>query len=147
MVYYILRYNMLYNHHFEEVHTMRTKRVLVVDDVQFNLDYACEIIESLNKKYNTNILVETAQSVKEALDKIITYDPYDGMIVDMNLTDGTGTDIAKAALKKSESTRIAALTIYPSKYEDEKCFFDLFLKKPLSPSEYREGLKHLLYID
>jgi CheY-like chemotaxis protein len=126
---------------------MRTKRVLIVDDVQFNIDYAIEVIESLNKKYNLKILPETANSVKEALDKIITYDPYDGMIVDMNLSDGTGTDVAKAALKKSEKTRIAAITIYPSKYEDERCFFDLFLKKPLSPSEYREGLKHLLYID
>jgi CheY-like chemotaxis protein len=126
---------------------MRTKRILIVDDVQFNLDYANEIIESLHTKLGVNIVVDTAQSVKEALDKILTYEPYDGMIVDMNLSDGSGTDIAKAALKKSEETRIAALTIYPSKYEDERCFFDLFLKKPLSPSEYREVLKHLLYID
>ncbi len=125
---------------------MRTKRILIVDDVQFNIDYAIEVIESLNQKLGINLTVDTAQSVKEARDKIITYEPYDGMIVDMNLTDGSGTDIAKAALKKSEETRIAALTIYPSKYEDERCFFDLFLKKPLSPSEYREGLKHLLHI-
>ena len=125
---------------------MRTKRILIVDDVQFNIDYAIEVIESLNKKLGINLTVDTAQSVKEALDKIITYEPYDGMIIDMNLTDGSGTDIAKAALKKSEETRIAALTIYPSKYEDDRCFFDLFLKKPLSPSEYREGLKHLLHI-
>jgi CheY-like chemotaxis protein len=126
---------------------MRTKRILIVDDVQFNLDYANEIIESMNQKYGTNILVDSAQSVKEARDKIITYERYDAMIVDMNLSDGTGTDVAKAALKKSEETRIAALTIYPSKYEDDRCFFDLFLKKPLSPSEYREGLKRLLYLD
>jgi len=126
---------------------MRTKRILIVDDVQFNIDYAVEIIESLNEKMSVNFTIDTAQSVKEALDKIITYEPYDGMIIDMNLTDGTGTDVAKAALKKSEETRIAALTIYPSKYEDDRCFFDMFLKKPLSPSEYREALKHLFHID
>jgi CheY-like chemotaxis protein len=126
---------------------MKTKRVLIVDDVPFNIDYAIEVIESLVSRHDVKVTIDTAQSVKEALDKIITYEPYDGMVVDMNLTDGSGTDIAKAALKKSEKTRIAALTIYPSKYEDERCFFDLFLKKPLSPSEYREGLKHLLYID
>ncbi|MEA3455567.1 MAG: response regulator [Campylobacterota bacterium] len=120
------------------------KRVLIVDDVEFNIEFEKEIIGSLADEMKVDIQIDIAYTVKEALDKISENDHYDGMIVDLNLPDGSGVDIAKAALKKSEDTRIAALTIYPSKYEEHKCFFDIFLRKPIAPHSFKENFARLL---
>lgn len=106
------------------------KRILIVDDVEFNIELEEKIIKSLMDELGIDIEIDTAYTVEEALSNIAENDRYDAMVIDMNLPDGSGVDIAKAALKKSEETRIAALTIYPSKYEDQRCFFDLFLRKP-----------------
>ena len=122
------------------------KRVLIVDDVQFNIEFEEQVIRSLMDEIDIDIEIEidTAYTVKEALGKIANNDRYDAMVIDMNLPDGSGVDIAKAALKKSKETRIAALTIYPSNYEDQRAFFDLFLKKPIMPSTYKQNFARLL---
>lgn len=123
---------------------MNMKRILLVDDVEFNLEFESKVIKSLMNETNLDISVDMASSVEEALDKITQNDPYDAMVIDMNLPDGDGVDIAKFALKKDESTRLAALTIYPSVYEHQRAFFDLFLKKPIMPQSYKENFAHLL---
>ena len=123
---------------------MNTKRILLVDDVEFNLEFESKVIKSLVNETNLDISVDMASSVEEALDKITQNEPYDAMVIDMNLPDGDGVDIAKFALKKDESTRLAALTIYPSIYEHQRAFFDLFLKKPIMPQSYKENFAHLL---
>jgi len=123
---------------------MESKKILLVDDVKFNIDYGKEIIQSVVEKVGIKIEIDTAHTVEKALAKIAENERYDAMIIDMNLPDGSGVHIAKVALKKSERTRIAALTIYPSKYKNESCFFDLFLRKPLAPEDYRQGFRHLL---
>jgi len=120
------------------------KRVLIVDDVEFNIEFEEKVIRSLMDERGIDIEIDTAYTIKEALSKIAENDRYDAMVVDMNLPDGSGVDIAKAALKKSEETRIAALTIYPSKYEDQRAFFDLFLRKPIMPSTYKANFARLL---
>jgi len=122
------------------------KRVLIVDDVEFNIELEEKIIKSLMNELGIDIEIDTAYTVEEALRNIAENDRYDAMVIDMNLPDGSGVDIAKAALKKSEKTRIAALTIYPSKYEDQRCFFDLFLKKPIMPEPYKQNFTRLLYL-
>ena len=123
------------------------KRVLIVDDVEYNIEFEGKVIESLMDELGIDIQIDTAYTVKEALSNIAKNDRYDAMVIDMNLPDGTGVDIAKAALKKSEETRIAALTIYPSKYEDQRCFFDLFLKKPIMPEVYKQNFGRLLRLE
>ena len=120
------------------------KRVLLVDDVEFNIEFETEIIHSLMVEAKVDIQIDIARSVGEALTQISRNNRYDAMVIDLNLPDGTGVDIAKAALKKSEETRIAALTIYPSKYEDQQCFFDIFLRKPIAPHSFRENFARLL---
>ena len=120
------------------------KRILIVDDVEFNIEFQKKVIKSLMDKIGVNIQIDTANAVEESLSLIVENDRYDAMVIDMNLPDGSGVDIAKAALRKSEETRIAALTIYPSKYEDERCFFDIFLRKPIMPEDYRENFGRLL---
>ncbi len=126
---------------------MTKKRVLIVDDVEFNIEFEEKVIRSLMDELEIDVQIDTAYTVKDALDKVAENDRYDAMVIDMNLPDGSGVDIAKAALKKSEETRIAALTIYPSKYEEQSCFFDIFLRKPIMPEEYKQNFGRLLRLD
>ncbi len=125
---------------------MESRRILLVDDVEFNIEFEDKVIQSFMKEKKIDIQIDTATCVEEALDKIAENPPYDAMIIDMNLPDGSGVEIAKAALKKSEETRLAALTIYPSMYENERAFFDLFLRKPIMPHSYKANFAHLLRI-
>lgn len=122
------------------------KRVLFVDDVQYNIEFETKVVESLQKDLDITIAVESANTIEEAKKLIENTMPYDAMIIDMNLPDGSGVEVAKAAFHKSEDTRLAALTIYPSKYQEYAAFFDLFLRKPIMPTDFKEALMRLLKI-
>ncbi len=121
------------------------KRMLIVDDIDFIVEFEGKVIDALAKELNIKIIVDVANTVSEALEKIVAHD-YDAMVVDMNLPDGSGVDIAKSALEKNENIRIAALTIYPNKYEEHRAYFDAFFKKPILPTSYKENLRHLLHV-
>lgn len=122
------------------------KRILIVDDVEFNIEFEEKVIKSLSDELNIDIKIDTALNLGDALEKIALNEYYDAMVIDMNLPDGCGTRIAKAAHAKSQKTRIAALTIYPSQYEKDRGFFDLFLKKPIMPDSYKIDLFRLLHM-
>lgn len=122
------------------------KNILVVDDIEFNIEFEEKVIKSLMDELDIGVQIDSAYTVTDALEKIEKNDPYDAIIIDMNLPDGTGTTIAKAARSKSDHTRTAALTIYPGTYEHERAFFDLFLKKPIMPDSYKQNLARLLYL-
>jgi len=122
------------------------KRILIVDDIEFNLELEEKIINSFQKEFGIDMEINKAYTVEEALTDITQNDVYDAMIIDMNLPDGSGTDIAKATLKKSTKTRIAALTIYPNKYHDQRDLFHLFWKKPIMPQPFKEHLMQLLQL-
>jgi len=119
--------------------------MLIVDDIDFIVEFEGKVIDALAKELNIKITVDVANTVSEALEKIVAND-YDAMVVDMNLPDGSGVDIAKSALEKNEDIRIAALTIYPNKYEEHRAYFDAFFKKPILPTSYKENLRHLLHV-
>jgi len=126
------------------VGTDMKKRVLVVDDVEFNLEFEQNLIMLYADEAGISVEVDTATTVREAKSKIENNELYDVMVIDMNLPDGSGVDIAKAALAKSDVTRIAAITIYPDKYESYHAYFDLFLKKPISPEIYKDDIAALM---
>jgi len=119
------------------------KRVLLVDDIEFILEFEAKVIESLEKELRHPILVEKAGSVREAKEKLEKR-VYDVAIVDMHLEDGSGSDIARMIRESGVKTRIAALTIYPERFEEQRENFDAYFKKPILPSVYKENLRILL---
>lgn len=123
------------------------KRILIVDDFRYNLEFEEKVIGLMVKEYNIAIDVESAMSVTEAKQKIIENSPYDIVIVDINLPDGSGIDIAKEASQKSRTTKIAALTLYPEEYEKASELFDLLLRKPIMPITYKQKFEQLLGIE
>ena len=121
------------------------KRVLIVDDVEFSRDFEKSLIEKVAKEVGIDLLIDFASSVNEATSKIENNkDGYDYFIIDMNLPDGIGADIAKVAKEFNKDAKIAAMTIYPSRYIKYKKLFDLYLHKPMKPENYKEKLISLL---
>ena len=125
---------------------MNEKRILIVDDVNFNIEFETKLIKNLMVGYRINVKIDEANSVKDALKMIDENENYDAMIIDMNLPDGSGVDIAKKARAKNEHTRLAALTIYPNEYEAERPYFDLFLKKPIMMDAFNQNFIRLLQL-
>jgi len=119
------------------------KNVLLVDDIAFILEFEEKVIESLEAELKYPIHVDKASSVKEA-EALLEKKHYDVAIVDMNLPDGSGSDIAQMIRERGADTRVAALTIYPERYEEEKGSFDAYFKKPILPTVYKENLRLLL---
>jgi len=121
--------------------------VLIVDDFKYNLEFEEKVIGLLVEEYNLAIKVDSAMSVAEAKRKILENRPYDIVIVDINLPDGSGIEIAKAAAEKHDATKVAALTLYPEEYENAADLFDLLLRKPIMPTTYKQKFEKLLEIE
>jgi len=122
-----------------------SKRILIVDDIDFIVEFEEKVIDALSKDISIKILVDKASNVKDALANIEKHH-YDAMVIDLNLPDGSGIDIAKSAQEKSKDTRIAALTIYPKDYEENNTYFDAFFKKPILPASYKQHVRKLLHV-
>ena len=121
------------------------KKILIVDDIDFIVEFEEKVIQTLAKELGIEIEVDSANTVMDANQKI-SENIYDAMVIDMNLPDGSGVEIAKVALEKNEETRIAALTIYPKKFEEHRAYFDAFFTKPILPTSYKQNLRELLHI-
>jgi len=122
------------------------KHILIVDDVEFNLDFESKLIHTFLNDIKMKADVKTAKSVAEAINMIDEYPPFDAIIIDMNLPDGSGVDVAKAARERHPKTRLAALTIYPNEYEKERPYFDLFMKKPIMIDSFQQNFLKLLQV-
>ena len=122
------------------------KRILIVDDIGFNIEFESQTIKKIMTELDIKVTVDEAHTVQDALNKIKKNALYDAMIIDIHLPDGTGVDIADYAKKKSKKTRLAALTIYPDAYEAASSSFDLLMKKPIMPKTFKQSLLQLLQI-
>ena len=123
---------------------MQQKKILIVDDVDFNINFESKLIKNLMVGYKIHVQIDAANTIKEAVKMIEKHEPFDAMIIDMNLPDGEGVEIAKFAREKSGHTRLAALTIYPDTYEKERAYFDLYLRKPIMVDTFKQNIIRLL---
>jgi len=119
-----------------------SKKMLVVDDIGFIIDFQINLVKEIAKEIKQEIKIDTAKSVAEA-NALIAKQAYDVVVVDLNLPDGNGVEIAKEISGANPTTRIAALTLSPEKHDENYQYFDLFLKKPILPAVYKEKLSAL----
>ena len=122
------------------------KTILIVDDLDFIVRFQKEVISDLNKEIDIEIVVDSATSYDEAISKIDSSN-YDALMSDVSLNDDkSGIDIAKYIKEKNPKTKTATLSIF--NFEDNRVndYFDMLLKKPISPQEYKKNLKSLLDI-
>lgn len=122
-----------------------SKNILVVDDVEFNREFDKTLIEKVAHENGIDVDVHTAESVSNAIDILQKRDfKFDCIIVDLNLPDGSGVDIAKAVREHNIDAKIAGITIYPSRYRQYKKFFDYYIPKPIQAEIYRKKLSEFL---
>lgn len=120
------------------------KKILIVDDIDFIVKFEEEILQTLAKELKVSFEIDTAHNVQEALVHINKND-YDIMIVDMNLPDGSGLDIAKKLKAKNSHTPIAVLSLFPEKEETQQ-YVNMLLKKPITPTLYKKAIQQLLHL-
>ena len=124
---------------------MMKKRVLIVDDVEFSREFEKSILEKVANEIGVDIIIDFASSVSEAILKVENgQDSYDYFIIDMNLPDGVGAEVAKVAKRYNQDAKVVAITIYPNRYQKYKNVFDLYLHKPISPETYKDKLQNML---
>ena len=119
------------------------KKVLIVDDISFIIEFEKEMLHSLSQKLSVNINIDAAYTLEEALQKL-SQNVYDAIITDINLPDGSGIEIAKKA--QEHNIRVAAFTINSYNQEEHDPFFDAFLQKPIMSASYVKNIRHLLDI-
>lgn len=120
------------------------KKILIVDDIDFILKFEEEILQTLAKELQVSFEIDVAHNVQEALVHIRKTN-YDIMIVDMNLPDGSGLDIAKKLKEKNSHTPIAVLSLFPEKEETQQ-YVNMLLKKPITPTLYKKAVQQLLHL-
>jgi CheY-like chemotaxis protein len=121
------------------------KRILVIDDLEYSQMFEKHVINVLMDDLDLDIINDKAYTVNQALDMIQHNETYDAVICDMNLPDGTGSVITKAAKFKNADTGTAAFTIYPNIiYEKERAYCDLFLCKLRMFDSHKNSIASLL---
>lgn len=119
------------------------KKILIVDDIDFIIEFEKSLLKRIEKEKHITINIDEASSVKDALAHINS-NQYDAMVIDIDLPDGSGIDIAKAAKKENKKTNVAMLTLSPEKYENDRSYYDFFIKKPILPDQYQKLVEQLL---
>jgi two-component system copper resistance phosphate regulon response regulator CusR len=114
-------------------------RILVVEDEALLQD---SLARGLRQAGHA---VDTAGSLREALSKL-GLDPYDALVLDLNLPDGSGLDLARTLRKTGASLIILALTArdsIPDRVAGLDAGADDYLVKPFSLDELQARLRAL----
>ena len=124
-----------------------TARILVVDDTAMNL----EVLRNLLKK--TEIVVDTASSGQECLDKLKAGEQYDIIFMDARMPEMDGVETLQRIREESltdASTSIIVLTanvLSGAKEQYLSYGFDEYLPKPVKPMDLETMLLRFLPIE
>lgn len=126
-------------------------KIAIVDDEELYLQDVCDKIERFRQSYdgNVNIEVDTFHEGKEFL-SVFTYQPYDLVYLDIELSDINGVHLAHMIHEKNMSTMIIFMTSHMS-YIHQSYVVNAFqyLTKPLKEQlfiyELKRALKHYQY--
>ncbi|MBQ8969811.1 MAG: response regulator, partial [Lachnospiraceae bacterium] len=124
-----------------------TARILVVDDTVMNL----EVLRNLLKK--TEIVVDTASSGQECLDKLKAGEQYDIIFMDARMPEMDGVETLQRIREESltdASTSIIVLTanvLSGAKEQYLSYGFDEYLPKPVKPMDLETMLLRFLPIE
>ena len=113
------------------------RMALVIDD---ELDICLMITKHLQ---NMHFQTHYARTVKDAQEKM-AIPPYDLMMIDLNLPDGSGFDVMQNIRDLKLKSKIIVISAHDSEYDRALAMgASLFLTKPFTTRTINEALKTL----
>lgn len=113
---------------YDEVLKTERINILLIEDNHFNI----KLIHEIFSKYNVQL--DSVENGAAGIQKLINQQ-YDIILLDIELPDITGYEVAKTVRKQNISTPILALTAHAFAGEEEKCIavgIDDYLSKPIN---------------
>jgi two-component system, cell cycle sensor histidine kinase and response regulator CckA len=117
-------------------------RILVVDDEEPIRTFAQRTLEA------SGFQVIVASSAAEALDIVQREAPFDLFVLDVNLPDMTGYDLARQLRRDHDDRKILYFTGYSDQLFNHKPALwadEAFLEKPATMAALREAVSLLLF--
>lgn len=120
--------------------TLKGKRVLVADDMDFNRYISAAVLSSMGAE------IDQAEDGLIALNKLESAS-YDVVILDINMPKMTGLEVVEAFWKNhpDEGPEFIALSAYNTPETEAECIaagFQYFIEKPLDPEKLKKILQH-----
>ena len=111
---------------------LRGRRILVVEDNEFNQQIAAELLEAMGAR------VTVASNGQEALDKLALSRPFDAVLMDVQMPEMDGLETTRRIRMQSRLSRIPiiAMTANASPEDRSTCLsagMDDFEAKPIEP--------------
>ncbi len=131
----------------EKTGDFRTKRLLLVEDNELNMEIACEVLKE------TGILLDTAENGKEAVEKFQESAPftYDLILMDvqMPIMDGHEATRRIRALPRPDASRVPIVAMTANAFAEDaiqakQCGMTDFLSKPLDVDKLYQMMNKLL---
>ncbi|MGE0076578.1 MAG: PAS domain S-box protein [Bacteroidales bacterium] len=117
------------------------KTILIVEDVDYNMDYLLELFKSTN----VNLLTATNGSI--AIEQFRQNQNIAIVLMDIRLPDTNGFDLTKQMIKERKDLKVIAQTAYASEEDRIKCFeagcVD-FVTKPISKANLFETINRFI---
>ena len=112
-------------------------RVLLVEDHPLLAEMMCEMLELLG--HHATVAGSIAETLRAAAEA-----PFDLLLTDYRLPDGTGVDLL-SRLKESGPIRAILLSAYDEGTlpEDQRGEFDAFLAKPVGMADLQRAVERL----
>lgn len=121
------------------VDTIKSKRILIVDDDQFNLDYAGLILEG---KLQYDLVLGSRAGLQKA-----TENSYDLIFLDLCMPEMDGKELLTEIRKFNKATPIIALTADAMKGTAEEILdfgFSAYFAKPFKEAEFLEFIQKII---